>query len=257
VGFRYPDRALPALTNVSLEIPAGGSLALVGASGAGKSTAASLVLRFAEPTDGRITVDGRPLAARSISEWRASLAWVPQRPHLFTGSVADNIRMARPHADDAAVLAAARAANAERFIERLPLGFDSAVGEGGARLSGGQRQRVAIARAFLRDAPLLVLDEPTSYQDEASEAAIAEAIDRLTVGRTVLLIAHRLRLAERAERVVVLEAGRVVEEGPPNELRARRGPYARLVEAQADVALHLGSQPGPGGPGEPLAGWPA
>jgi ABC-type multidrug transport system fused ATPase/permease subunit len=242
---------------VSLEIPSGGSLALVGASGAGKSTAASLVLRFAEPTTGRITVDGRPLADLSISDWRASLAWVPQRPYLFTGSVAENIRMALPHADDAAVRAAARAANADRFIERLPLGFDAAVGEGGARLSGGQRQRIAIARAFLRDAPLLVLDEPTSYQDEASEAAIAEAIDRLTVGRTVLVIAHRLRLAERAAWVVVLEAGRVVEAGPPTELPARRGPYARLIEAQADVATHSARQAGPSEPREPLAGWSA
>ena len=206
---------------------------------------------------GGSTLDGRPLADRSISDWRASLAWVPQRPHLFSGSVADNIRLARPHAADAAVRAAARAANAEDFIERLPQGYETAVGEGGARLSGGQRQRIAIARAFLRDAPLLVLDEPTSYQDEASEAAIAEAIDRLTAGRTVLVIAHRLRLAERAERVVVLEAGRVVEEGPATELRARRGPYARLVEAQAEVAALSDGQAGPGETDGPVTGWPA
>jgi len=155
---------------------------------------------------------------------------VPQRPHLFDGSIGDNIRLARPAATDEEVAAAARAANAGEFIERLPKGYDTSVGEDGARLSGGQRQRVAIARAYLRDAPLLILDEATSHQDEASESAIADALDRLVENRTVLLIAHRLRLAQRADRVVVLAAGRVVEQGTPAELSAADGAYRRLVD---------------------------
>lgn len=233
ITYRYPTREQPALEAVSFRVPAGRSVALVGASGAGKSTAASLLLRFMDPSDGQIRVDGRPLAELSPPAWRASVAWVPQRPHLFAGSVADTIRLARPDADDAAVVAAARSANAADFIERLPAGYETAVGEAGARLSGGQRQRLAIARAFLRDAPVLVLDEATSYQDEASEAAIADALARLSVGRTVLVIAHRLRLAERADQVVVLAAGRVVESGAPADLLAQGGAYARLVRDQA------------------------
>ena len=233
VSFTYPSREAPALDSVSIELPAGRSLALVGGSGAGKSTVASLLLRFIDPTVGHIEVDGRSLADIPVAAWRASLAWVPQRPHLFTGSIADNIRLARPEASDEAVVEAARAAEAAAFISRLPLGYETAVGEAGVRLSGGQRQRIAIARAFLRDAPLLVLDEATSYQDEASEQAIREAIERLSMGRTVLVIAHRLRLAERAHRVVVLEAGRVVESGAPAELLAQGRAYRRLVEDQA------------------------
>ena len=233
VSFTYPSREAPALDSVSIELLAGRSLALVGSSGAGKSTAASLLLRFIDPTTGRVEVDGRPLADIPVAAWRASLAWVPQRPHLFTGSIADNIRLARPDASDEAVVEAARSADAADFIGRLPLGYETAVGEAGVRLSGGQRQRIAIARAFLRDAPLLVLDEATSYQDEVSEQAIREAIERLSMGRTVLVIAHRLRLAERAHRVVVLEAGRVVESGAPAELLAQGRAYRRLVEDQA------------------------
>lgn len=239
VSFTYPGREAPALDSVSIELPAGRSLALVGSSGAGKSTVASLVLRFIDPTVGHIEVDGRSLADIPVAAWRASLAWVPQRPHLFTGSVSENIRLARPEASDEAVVEAARAADAAGFITRLPLGYETAVGEAGVRLSGGQRQRIAIARAFLRDAPLLVLDEATSYQDEASEQAIREAIERLSMGRTVLVIAHRLRLAERAHRVVVLEAGRVVESGAPAELLAQGRAYRRLVEDQAAARVSL------------------
>ena len=240
VSFTYPGREAPALDSVSIELPAGRSLALVGGSGAGKSTVASLLLRFVDPTVGHIEVDGRSLADIPVAAWRASLAWVPQRPHLFTGSIADNIRLARPEASDEAVVEAARAADAAAFISRLPLGYETAVGEAGVRLSGGQRQRIAIARAFLRDAPLLVLDEATSYQDEASEQAIREAIERLSMGRTVLVIAHRLRLAERAHRVVVLEAGRVVESGAPAELLAQGRAYRRLVEDQAAARVWPG-----------------
>jgi thiol reductant ABC exporter CydD subunit len=232
VTFTYPSRESPALERVSLELRPGASLALVGRSGAGKSTVANVLLRFIEPDAGTIVVDGRALAGTARPSWRASLAWVPQRPHLFHGSVADNIRLARPGASDAAVEDAARAANAADFIEHLPGRYDAPVGEGGLRLSGGQRQRIAIARAFLRDAPLLVLDEATSYQDEASEMAIADALDRLMLGRTVLVIAHRLRLAQRADQVVVLEAGRVVELGPPASLLQRDGAYQRLYRDQ-------------------------
>ena len=230
VIFTYAGRDAPALDGADLVLATGESVALVGASGAGKSTVANLLLRFIEPDRGRIEVDGGALALVSRTSWRASLAWVPQRPHLFEGSVADNIRLARPDADDAAVRAAAAAANADGFIGQLRDGYDTAVGEGGARLSGGQRQRIAIARAYLRDAPLLLLDEATSHQDEESEVAIADALERLMVGRTVLLIAHRLRLAQRAERVVVLDRGRAVEAGPPAALLEQGGAYRRLLE---------------------------
>ena len=230
VTFTYPTRHDAALDGVTLELRPGRSLALVGASGAGKSTLAGLLLRFIEADTGVVEVDGRPLRKISVAAWRASLAWVPQRPHLFHGTIAENIRMARPEASDEAVIKAAEAANAAGFIGRLPDGLATEVGEVGGRLSGGQRQRIAIARAFLRDAPLLLLDEATSHQDEASEGAIADALDRLVVGRTVLLIAHRLRLAQRADRVAVLDHGRVIESGPPAELLAAKGAYRRLLD---------------------------
>ncbi len=230
VGFTYPTRQTPALDALDLELRAGETLALVGESGAGKSTLAGLLLRFIEPGSGSISVNGKPLSEIALPDWRASLAWVPQRPHLFHGSIADNVRLARPGATDAAVADAVAAANASEFVERLPLGLETQVGDAGARLSGGQRQRIAIARAFLRDAPLLLLDEATSYQDEASETAIGEALERLLAGRTVLVIAHRLRLAQRADRIAVLDHGRVVELGPPAQLLSARGAYRRLVD---------------------------
>ncbi len=233
IGFTYPTRDLAALDGVTLELRPGGSLALVGASGAGKSTLASLLLRFIETDSGTIEVDGRPLGEIPVAAWRASLAWVPQRPHLFHGTIADNVRMARPDATDEAVMEALAAANAASFVASLPQGLATEVGDAGGRFSGGQRQRLAIARAFLRDAPLLLLDEATSHQDEASEEAIADALDRLVVGRTVLLIAHRLRLAQRADRVAVLDHGRVIESGPPAELLAANGAYRRLLEDHA------------------------
>jgi len=235
VSFTYPGREQPALDGADLELGAGETVALVGASGAGKSTVSSLLLRFIAPDAGAITVDGRSLDSLDLHRWRGSLAWVPQRPHLFEGTIADNIRLARPGADDAAVAAAVQAANAADFIERLPTGLGTPVGEAGARFSGGQRQRLAIARAFLRDAPVVILDEATSHQDEASEAVINEALGRLVVGRTVLVIAHRLRLAQRADRVIVLDRGRVVETGPPALLLANDGPYRRLFDDHGEL----------------------
>jgi thiol reductant ABC exporter CydD subunit len=236
VRFTYPGRSARALNGLSLELASATSLALVGASGAGKSSLASLLLRFITPDEGDIVVDGQPLAHIDLAAWRASLAWVPQRPHLFDGTIGANIRLARPDATDAAVIAAAEAANAADFIARLPRGYETPVGEAGSRLSGGQRQRLAIARAFLRDAPLLVLDEATSHQDEASEEAIRDALSRLLAGRTALIIAHRLRLAERADQVAVLQAGRVVQRGIPGDLLAAGGPYRRLVEDHGEAS---------------------
>ena len=180
---------------LDLEIPAGRLTALVGVSGAGKSTIASLLLRFIEPDSGRILVGDTDLAAIDPGAWRAQVAWVPQLPHLFHGSVADNIRLARPGATDAAVRAAAREAGADDFIAALPHGYDQAVGERGVRLSGGQRQRIAIARAILADARLVILDEATSQLDAASETVIRDTIRRLAGPRTVLVVSHRLRLA--------------------------------------------------------------
>jgi thiol reductant ABC exporter CydD subunit len=220
-----------ALDGVSLTLGAGQTLALVGPSGSGKSTVANLVLRFLDPRSGRVLVDGRPLSLESPDEWRARVAWVPQRPWLFHGTVLDNVRFGRPEATREEVEAAARDAEALDFIAELPMGFDTQVGEGGLRLSGGQARRLALARAFLKDAPVLVLDEPTAWLDPETEDRLAATLRRLCAGRTVLLIAHRLRTVAGADRVAILRAGRVEEEGPPGELRARGGAWARLLAA--------------------------
>jgi ATP-binding cassette subfamily C protein CydD len=234
VRYAYEDGRRPALRGLDLTIGSGRTVALVGETGAGKSTVASLLLRFIDADAGSVTVDGVPLAGIDPSAWRRSIAWVPQAPHLFSGSIADNIRLARPDATMGEVEAAARDAHAAAFIEALPGGYDTQVGEGGLRLSGGQRQRLAIARAFLRDAPFVILDEATSHLDPASEDAIADAVRRLARRRTVLVISHRLRLAADADEVVVLHAGRAVDAGPAARLLARDGPYSRLVAAAED-----------------------
>jgi thiol reductant ABC exporter CydD subunit len=200
VTVRYGDRA--AVEDVSLTVHPGEVVALTGPSGAGKSTLLSVLLGFVRPSAGRVLVDWTDLAAFDPDAWRARIAWVPQRPYLFADTVAGNIRLGRPDATDADVREAARAAGALEFVEALPLGFATPLGEDGAGLSAGQRQRVALARAFLRDAPLLLLDEPTSNLDAESEAAVVEAVRRLAAGRTVILVAHRPALAALADRTV-------------------------------------------------------
>lgn len=183
--------------------------ALVGASGAGKSTIARLLMRLADPTQGAVTCREVDLRDLEVEDWRQRLAWVPQRPRLFEGTVAENIRLSDPSASDAAVLTAARAAGASELIAGLAHGLETVVGERGRRLSAGQRQRIALARAFLRDAPLLVLDEPTAHLDPASAEAIGQALDRLAQGRTTLSIVHHERLAARAARIIHLRDGRI------------------------------------------------
>jgi ATP-binding cassette subfamily C protein CydD len=214
VRFAYAPGRAPALEGFSLALPAGETVALVGASGAGKTTAARLLLRFLEPDGGRLLVDGRPMRAHSPEQWRRRVAFLPQRPRLFHGTVRENVLLGRPGASTAALEAAAASAHLDAVIGALPRGWETPVGEGGERLSGGQAQRVALARAFLKDAPVLVLDEPTAELDLESEAAVADALDRLRRGRTVLLVAHRAATVALASRVARLERGRVAEEGP-------------------------------------------
>jgi ATP-binding cassette subfamily C protein CydD len=231
VHYAYDDGQRPALKGLSFQIAPGQKVALVGPSGAGKSTVAYLLLRFIEPDEGGITVDGIPLRDLPLQAWRRQVAWVPQNLYLFHASVAENIRLARPEASLEKVIRAARQAHAHEFIQALPQGYDTLVGERGARLSGGQAQRVALARAFLKDAPLLVLDEATANLDPEDEARIQDSLERLLQGRTALLIAHRLPTVYRADRILVMAEGRVVESGTHAALLEREGLYRRLVMA--------------------------
>jgi ATP-binding cassette subfamily C protein CydD len=234
IHYAYADGERPALNGVTFTIPPGQKTALVGPSGAGKSTVVQLLLRFVEPTAGRITAGGVSLERVPADEWRAQIAWVPQLPYLFAGGVADNIRLARPDAPLDDVIRAAQLAHADAFVRELPAGYDTPIGERGARLSGGQAQRIAIARAFLKDAPLLILDEATSNLDPDTEALIQDAIRSLMRGRTVLIVAHRLRTGMDSDHIVVLDGGRVVEVGTHAALLARDGLYSRLVAARND-----------------------
>jgi ATP-binding cassette, subfamily C, bacterial CydD len=211
VSFAYPTRPALVLDEVDLELRPGETVALVGPSGGGKSTIASLLLRLAEPAQGRVTAGAIDLAECAATSWREQIAWVPQHPTLFRGSVADNIRLGLPAATDRAVQAAAAGAGADVFVCDLPEGYETVVGEGGRPLSAGELQRIALARAFLRDAGLVILDEPTAHLDPASAELVSDAIERLRVGRTVLLIVHSPDLAARADRVVHLREGRIVE----------------------------------------------
>lgn len=233
VVFAYPSRPdQPVLRDVAFDVAPGERVALVGPSGAGKSTIASLLLRGYDPQSGRITLDGVPLTDLDPQALRRVVGIVQQEPVLFATSVRENIRYGRPEASDEEVEVAARAAHAHDFVAAFPEGYDTAVGERGVQLSGGQKQRVAIARALVEDPSILVLDEATSALDAENEHLVQEALERLMQGRTTLIIAHRLSTIRDADRVVVLDGGRVVEEGPHDALVARDGLYRRLVERQ-------------------------
>jgi ATP-binding cassette subfamily B protein len=233
VSFHYPSRPTQAeLRHFSLQARAGETIALVGPSGAGKTTVLQLLLRFYDPGSGVIRLDGLPISTMDLQALRQRIAIVPQEPVVFAASALDNIRYGRPDATDAQVKAAAVAAFADEFITRLPEGYDSFLGERGVRLSGGQRQRLAIARAMLKNPPLLLLDEATSALDAESERMVQAALDSAMRGRTTLVIAHRLATVQRADRILVLDHGQLVEQGSHAELVAQGGMYARLAALQ-------------------------
>jgi subfamily B ATP-binding cassette protein MsbA len=232
VSFRYPGTETDVLDGISFDVPRGATVALVGPSGSGKSTLAHLIARFADPTAGRILLDGIDLRDLASRELRSRLGIVAQDPLLFNATVAENIALGAP-LDPDRLHAVAAAANALEFIERLPDGFGTNIGDGGGRLSGGQRQRLAIARALYRDPPLLLLDEATSALDTESEHLVQQAIDRTMAGRTAVVIAHRLSTVRRADCIVVLDRGRIVASGTHDALMADpAGLYRRLVEMQ-------------------------
>ncbi len=233
VSFRYPTRPDDkAVHELSLAIAPGETVAVVGPSGAGKSTLFQLALRFYDPQEGRVTLDEVDLRDADPAAIRKRIAFVPQESVLFAASAKDNLRYGRWEASDEEIEAAAKAANAHEFIVKLPGGYDSFLGEGGARLSGGQRQRIAIARALLRDSPLLLLDEATSALDARSEQLVQEALERLMKSRTTVVIAHRLATVRAANRIIVMDGGRIVEEGTHGELSAANGLYASLARLQ-------------------------
>jgi ATP-binding cassette subfamily C protein CydD len=231
VSYSYPGNKERALSSINLTLPAGTCTALVGRSGAGKSTVVNLLMRFLDPESGRIAANGICVTDLPVETWRACVALVPQRPYLFYGSVMENIHLARPSATQQEIEEAAALAGATEFIARLPHGYDTQIGERGVRLSGGEAQRLAIARAFLKDAPMLIMDESTSSLDPESERLIGEALERLLRNRTVLVIAHRLNTVYRADQIAVLEAGRVAQIGTHADLIEHGGPYSRLVSA--------------------------
>jgi ATP-binding cassette subfamily B protein len=231
VGFRYGNRAVNR--GISLNIKAGEMVGLVGHSGSGKSTLVNLICRFYDVAEGAILLDGVDIRSFAVADYRRHIGLVLQEPFLFFGTIAENIAYGKPDATREEIIASARAAHAHEFILRLPQGYDSMVGERGQGLSGGERQRISIARALLIDPPILILDEATSSVDSETEKEIQKALDNLVQGRTTIAIAHRLSTLHRADRLVVLDRGVVVEEGNHDELMAREGAYYRLYEAQA------------------------
>ncbi len=233
VSFHYPSRPdVSALDHVDLSIAPGETVALVGPSGAGKTTVIQLILRFWDPETGKVTVDGYDLRDLARADFRRAIALVPQDPVIFAASARENIRFGRPDASDREVEEAARAAHAHEFLAALPEGYDTYVGERGVMLSGGQKQRIAIARAILRDAPILLLDEATSALDAASEREVQAAVEKLAVGRTTIIVAHRLATVKKADRIVVFDEGRIVAQGTHDALVAEGGLYARLARLQ-------------------------
>src|SRR6185437_15918643 len=232
VRFTYPGRSAPALRDVSFGVPAGATVALVGPSGAGKTTIANLLLRFWDPEQGTIRLDSVDLRELALDGLRGRIALVAQDTYLFNDTLEANVRLARPEATREEIATALRQAALAAFVADLPDGLQTRVGERGVQLSGGQRQRIAIARAFLKDAPILVLDEATSHLDTISEQLVRRALDALMVNRTTIVVAHRLSTIQAADIILVLDAGRVIESGSHAELLARGGFYARLVEHQ-------------------------
>lgn len=239
LSYTYLGQQKPALENISFEIKSGQHTALVGPSGSGKSTLVSLLLRFIQPDTGQLTVNGTPLNTIDPDTWRAQIAWVSQKPYLFNDTIAANLRLARPNATDDELSAAARAAHLHDFIQSLPQGYQTPISEAGARLSGGEAQRLALARAFLKDAPILILDEPTSSLDPRHEALLEDSVRCLMQGRTVITIAHRLNTVVHADQIIVLDQGRILETGTHTQLLANHSLYARLVGANTVLSSNL------------------
>ncbi len=234
VSYTYPGGSRPALEGINATIPSGKTTAIIGPSGAGKSTLINLLLRFQEPGEGSITIDGKPIHAIPLEEWHAQISWVPQHPYLFNATLRENILLARPDASAEEMKSALTKSGLTSFVGLLPQGLETMIGEQGARLSGGEAQRVALARAFLKNAPLLLLDEPTSHTDPELEAALRRSIHELMKGRTTLIIAHRLETIRSAEQIIVVSEGKIAQCGTHDELIANGGFYQQALLLQQD-----------------------